>query len=30
VELGQVVSYSYRLAELRRHLSGADRDEDPQ
>jgi len=30
VELGQVVSYSDRLAELRRHLSGADRDEDPQ
>ncbi len=30
VELGQVVSYSARLAELRRHLSGADRDEDPQ
>jgi len=30
VELGQVVSYSYRLAELRRHLSGADRDEDHQ
>jgi len=29
-ELGQVVSYSDRLAELRRHLSGADRDEDPQ
>ncbi len=30
VELGQVVSYSDRLAELGRHLSGADRDEDPQ
>ena len=30
-ELGQVVSYSDRLAELRRHLSGAEnRDEDPQ
>ncbi len=29
-ELGQVVSYSDRLAELRPHLSGADRDEDPQ